>query len=82
MYMYMYVEGLIDAIDAKSFDLKLEVWHTRWESLVPGTEWEFCSWLIEYKCLVIKSTVLRPFAKQQRLVVHMNNSLRMLASQQ
>lgn len=55
-----YVEGLIDAIDARSFELKLEVLRTKWESLVPGTAGEFCSWFIEYECLVIKSTMLRP----------------------
>lgn len=54
-----YFEGLVDAVDVASFDLKLQALRQRWQRLIPAIGRQFHVWFVKYEAALLKDTMIR-----------------------
>ena len=55
-----YFEGLVDAVDVASFDLKLQALRQRWHRLTPAIGHQSHVWFVKYEAALLKDTMIRP----------------------
>ena len=55
-----YFEGLVDAIDATTFDSKLQALRHWWLKAAPEIADQFHPWFVKYEAAILKDTMIRP----------------------